>query len=101
MRDMVAHQRYFGCRATYHVIARYLVSHIYVNLCQLNSYLALETTIHVVFLYLPSHGQEALEGLMLVYHTLLDTLKNLIPLSCNSSAISCFLNFYTILHCFV
>ena len=100
MRDMVAHQRYFGCGAIYHVIARYLVSHIYVNLCQLNSYLALETTIQVVFLYLPSPGQEALESLIHC-HTLLDTLKTFIPLSCNSSAISCFLNFYTILHCFV
>ena len=100
MRDMVAHQRDFGYGAIYHVIARYLVSHIYVNLCQLNSYLALETTVHVVFAYLPSPGQEALESLIRC-HTLLDTLKNFMPVWCNSSAISCFLNFYTILHCFV
>ena len=100
MGDMVAHQRNFRCGVIYHVIARYLVSHIYVNLCQLNSYLVLETTIHVVFVHLPSPGQEAFENLIR-YHTLLDTLKNFIPHWCNSSAVSCFLNFYTILHCFV
>ena len=61
MRDMVPHQRDFGCGAIYHVMARYLRSHIFVNLYQLNSYLALETTMQVVFVYLPFLGQEVLK----------------------------------------
>ena len=44
MRDMVVHQRDFSCGAIYHVIAHYLWSHIFVDLYQLNSYLACETT---------------------------------------------------------
>ena len=62
MCDMVAHQKDSGCGVRYHVMAHYLGSHIFVNLYQVNSYLALETTMLVVFVYLPSPGQEVLEG---------------------------------------
>ena len=58
---MGAQQKGFRCGAIYHVKARYLGSHIFVNLYQRNFYLALETTMQVVFVYLPSSYQEVLK----------------------------------------